>query len=129
MSTGRLVASGFALLMGIGSILMSFILVMHFAYLVLHFAYLRDPGGLQGPSWRVLLFQATGAWGMAFFTAWLGLASGLGYVGLRLARRGREPGRPASLAASAARFSAWGLAGCGLDLALLAGMLAYRWTR
>jgi hypothetical protein len=126
---GRTVASVVALLMGIGSILMSFLLSGNFAFGVIYFNGMWDPNGSMGPSWRVLLFQLTSRGWVAFLLGWIGIAWGLGYAGHRLTRARMEPGRRASIAATAARFSAWGLAGVALDLALLAGMLVYRWTR
>jgi hypothetical protein len=125
----RPVLSGLALLMGIGSILMSFLILGNFAFGVVYFNWMWDRNGRMGPSWRTILFQLAGPGWLTFLIAWVGLAAGLGYGGYRLVRASRVPDRRASLAASATRFSIWGLVGCGLDVALFAWMLAWRWTR
>jgi hypothetical protein len=129
IDAGRGIAAGLALLMGVGSILMSFLPFSHFAFIVLYFAFINDPRAPTGNSWRTFLFGVTSPWIVTGFLGWLTVAWGLGYAGYRIARARREPGRPSSPASAAARFSALGLIGCGLDVAILAGMLAYRWTR
>ena len=84
----------------------------------------------MGQSCRSVLFQLTQPWPMTWLIGWVVVAWCLGYAGYRLGRARLEPDRRASLAATAARFSTWGLVGCGLDLAaILAGMLAYRFYR
>ncbi len=57
----------------------------------------------------------------------VGVAAITGAIGLALARRGGRPRKRASLAASAARFSAWGLATDGLILAVNLAALGYHW--
>jgi hypothetical protein len=126
MTAGRRVVSGLALLMEIGSILMGFLFLGNFAFGVIYFTWMWSPG--QGPSWRTLLFQLSGPWWITFLLCWVGMAWGLGYSGFRLARARLEPDRRASIASTAARFSSWGHVGVGLDLALIAGLLVYRWT-
>lgn len=125
----RVVASGLALLLGIGSILMGYFPLSHFAFIVYHYVFVHDPRAPTGGSWRSLLFGVTSPWLVAGFLGWLAVSWALGYAGWRIARAQRRPGRVDSLASAAARFSALGLAGCGVNLAILAGMLAYRWTR
>jgi hypothetical protein len=66
---------------------------------------------------------------MTLLIGWVVIAWCLGYAGYRLGRARLEPDRPTSLAATAVRFSTWGLVGCGLDVAILAGMLTYRLNR
>ena len=120
---------GLALLMGIGSILMGFLIAGNFGFGVVYYVWLDDRSGMMGSSWRTVVFQLTKPWPMTALIAWVTVAWMLGYAGYRLGKAGREPARRASLAATAARFSAWGLAGCGLDAAILAGLLVYRWDR
>ena len=129
MITRRRVVTGLALLMGIGSILMSFLILGNFAFGVVYYNWMWDRSGSMGPSWRTTLFQLTSPWWITFLLWWVGIAGCLGYSGYRLARARLEPDRRASLASTAARFSNWGLAGCVLDLVVLAGMMVYRWTR
>ena len=126
---GGVVPSGLALPMGIASILMSYVLVAHFAYIVHHFVFYYPHNAPNGDSWRSVAFGVTSPWFLTGLLGWLTVAWCLGYAGYRIAQERRSPGRPSSLAATAARFSLWGLVGCGLDLAILLGMLAYRWTR
>jgi hypothetical protein len=129
MTDVRGVVAGFALLMGIGSILMSFFPIAHFSFIVYHYAFIHDPRAPQGGSWVSLLFYVTKPWPLTIALGWLTVAWCLGYAGYRIAMARREPGRLASLASAAVRFSAWGLVGCGLDVAIIAGMLAYRLNR
>ena len=129
IAAGRGIAAGLALLMGVGSILMSFLPFSHFAFIVLYFAFINDPRAPTGNSWRTFLFGVTSPWIVTGFLAWLTVAWALGYAGYRIAKARREPGRSSSLASAAARFSALGLIGCGIDLAILTGMLVYRLNR
>ena len=126
---GGRVATGLSLLLGTGSILMGYFLAAHFLFLVSYYVFIHDPRAPMGWSWKTMLFHLTHPWWVAGLLWWVGIAWALGYVGRRIVRTRRAPGRRDSLASAAARLCALGLIGCGLDLAILAGALAYRWGR
>lgn len=115
-------ADGLAVLLGLASFIAALGLAMLIPFgIYLHLTEDRD-------RLQTLLYRISSSDQVAALSGYLASAAFPGLMGLVLAlRRGRRAGR-VSLAASAIRFSAWGLGLVGLIAALLLGLVGYRWT-